>query len=82
MTNAGRFVSPLLFCPQASAKYPRGNEVDRVTGVTLSLATGGTRGDAAGDVYISIDHIYGTPFADFLEGNDLANMILRAAVTM
>jgi Ca2+-binding RTX toxin-like protein len=45
-------------------------------GVALSLVTGGTGGDAAGDVYISIDHIYGTPFADVLEGNDLPNMIL------
>ena len=45
-------------------------------GVALSLVTGGTGGDAESDVYISIENIYGTPFDDFLEGNDLPNTIL------
>jgi Ca2+-binding RTX toxin-like protein len=45
-------------------------------GVALSLVTGGTGGDAEGDVYLSIEDIYGTPFDDFLEGNDLPNTIL------
>jgi Ca2+-binding RTX toxin-like protein len=45
-------------------------------GVALSLVTGGTGGDAAGDVYVSIENIYGTAFDDFLEGNDLPNTIL------
>src|SRR5262245_63314915 len=45
-------------------------------GVALSLVTGGTGGDAAGDVYVSVENIYGTAFDDFLEGNDLPNTIL------
>jgi Ca2+-binding RTX toxin-like protein len=45
-------------------------------GVAMSLITGGTGGDAAGDVYVSIENIYGTAFDDFLEGNDLPNTFL------
>ena len=45
-------------------------------GVAMSLVTGGTGGDAAGDVYVSIENIYGTAFNDSLEGNDLPNTIL------
>ena len=45
-------------------------------GVAMSLVTGGTGGDAAGDVYVSIENINGTAFNDFLEGNDLPNTIL------
>src|SRR5262245_22790982 len=45
-------------------------------GVALSLVTGGTGGDAAGDVYVSVENIYGTTFDDVLEGNDLTNTIL------
>ena len=33
-------------------------------------------GDAAGDVYVSVENINGTAFNDFLEGNDLPNTIL------
>ena len=45
-------------------------------GVALSLVTGGTGGDAVGDVYISIENIYGTAFDDLLEGDNQANTIL------
>jgi Ca2+-binding RTX toxin-like protein len=45
-------------------------------GVALSLVTGGTGGDAEGDVYISIENIYGTAFNDLLEGDNQANTIL------
>src|SRR5215510_4069542 len=48
-------------------------------GVAMSLVTGGTGGDAAGDVYVSIENIYGTAFDDSLEGNDLPNTILAGA---
>src|SRR5262245_19644315 len=48
-------------------------------GVAMSLVTGGTGGDAAGDVYVSIENIYGTAFDDFLEGNDVSNTILAGA---
>jgi hypothetical protein len=45
-------------------------------GVAMSLVTGGTGGDAEGDVYVSVENIYGTAFNDFLEGNDFPNTIL------
>src|SRR5262245_39414495 len=48
-------------------------------GVALSLVTGGTGGDAEGDVYVSIENVYGTAFDDFLEGNDIPNTILAGA---
>jgi Ca2+-binding RTX toxin-like protein len=46
-----------------------------VAGVAASLARGGTSGDAAGDVYLSIENMMGTEFDDVLEGNDQANEI-------
>ena len=46
------------------------------TGVAASPATGGTGGEAAGDVFVSIEDLYGSNFDDFLEGNDQANTIL------
>src|SRR5262245_42874534 len=49
-------------------------------GVALSLVTGGTAGDAEGDVYVSVENIYGTPFDDSLEGNDLPNTILAGEI--
>ena len=46
------------------------------TGVTASLARGGgTAGDAAGDVYVSIENMWGSYYADVLEGDDQANNI-------
>ena len=44
-------------------------------GVVASLANGGTAGDAAGDVYVSIENMWGSEFDDVLEGNDQANSI-------
>jgi Ca2+-binding RTX toxin-like protein len=44
-------------------------------GVIVSLASGGTAGDAAGDIYISIEDLWGSNHDDFLEGNDQANSI-------
>src|SRR5262249_2836576 len=49
------------------------------SGVVASLATGGTDGEAAGDVYVSIEDLYGSDFNDVLEGNDQANTILGMA---
>src|SRR5262245_47058489 len=44
-------------------------------GVTASLASGGTGGDAAGDVYVSIENMSGSNFDDVLEGDNQANRI-------
>jgi Ca2+-binding RTX toxin-like protein len=44
-------------------------------GVTASLASGGTGGDAAGDVYVSIENMFGSNFDDVLEGDNQANRI-------
>lgn len=67
----------------AGADFIDGGEgTDRVgftlaaRGVIASLATGGVSGEAAGDVYVSIEDLYGTEFDDVLEGNDQANIIL------
>src|SRR5215831_733853 len=58
-----------------------GDGIDEVTyrtapsGVTASLASGGTGGDAAGDVYVSIENMWGSNFDDVLEGDNQANTI-------
>ncbi|MEH3086241.1 MAG: PA14 domain-containing protein [Xylophilus ampelinus] len=44
-------------------------------GVTADLGTGGSRGDALGDVYTSIENLLGSRYADNLIGNDGANLI-------
>ena len=46
-----------------------------LAGVTVSLASGGTGGDAAGDAYVSIENMWGSNFDDVLEGDDQANRI-------
>lgn len=38
------------------------------SGVTLDLDTGGTRGDARGDTYSSIEQVIGTNYADIIGG--------------
>lgn len=38
-------------------------------GVALSLATGGTGGDAAGDIFISIERVIGSKFNDTISGS-------------
>ncbi|KPF67295.1 hypothetical protein IP88_12340 [alpha proteobacterium AAP81b] len=45
------------------------------SGVTVNLATGGTRGLAAGDTYVSIENITATNFADNLTGDAGVNVI-------
>jgi Ca2+-binding RTX toxin-like protein len=58
-------------------KLDGGNGIDLVsfanakTGVTASLS-GGTRGDAADDIYISIEGFLGSSFDDIFTGNGLA----------
>ena len=43
--------------------------------IVASLVTGGTAGDAAGDIYVSIENLWGSYHDDILEGNDQANTI-------
>ncbi|MFD0917927.1 hypothetical protein ACFQ14_16090 [Pseudahrensia aquimaris] len=44
-------------------------------GVALSLMTGGTGGEAAGDTFISIEAVYGTEFDDTIEGDNGVNRL-------
>jgi Ca2+-binding RTX toxin-like protein len=49
------------------------------TAVTVNLATGVHTGDAAGDQFVSIEGVVGTPYADTLTGDDGANVLLGGA---
>jgi Ca2+-binding RTX toxin-like protein len=44
-------------------------------GVTADLVSGGTGGEAAGDVYVDIERMVGSRFADTLRGDALANRL-------
>jgi Ca2+-binding RTX toxin-like protein len=48
---------------------------DATTGVTASLLTGGTAGEAAGDVYLEIENIWGSDFNDVLTGDNGAGQV-------
>jgi Tol biopolymer transport system component/Ca2+-binding RTX toxin-like protein len=48
------------------------------SGILINLLTGETKGDAAGDVFLSIEEIEGSYYADTLVG-DATNNILRGA---
>jgi Ca2+-binding RTX toxin-like protein len=43
--------------------------IGATSGVRVSLATGGQTGDAAGDQFISIEHLEGSDHADWLQGD-------------
>ena len=45
------------------------------SGVTASLATGGTSGEAAGDTFESIELLIGSDFDDTLSGDGFANLV-------
>jgi serralysin len=48
---------------------------DGSAAVFASLLYGGITGDAAGDTYLSIENMIGTPYDDFLQGNNEANTL-------
>ncbi len=48
-------------------------------GVTLDLATGGSRGDANGDAFVDIENVIGSDGADVISGNDQANWLQGGA---
>jgi serralysin len=45
------------------------------TRVVVDLLTGGTAGDAAGDTYVSIEKVKGSPFSDILRGANNADIL-------
>ncbi|MGI8605381.1 MAG: calcium-binding protein [Verrucomicrobiales bacterium] len=50
--------------------------LDAKAGVALSLLTGGTGGDAAGDSFVSVENVEGSDeFADTIEGDHFANWL-------
>lgn len=49
---------------------------DAAAGVALNLVTGGSAGEAAGDVYSGIEYVYGSAFADVIAGNDATNRLV------
>ncbi len=48
-------------------------------GISLNLATGGTRGDAAGDSFIGIERVLGSAFDDLIIGDAAANLLVGGA---
>jgi Ca2+-binding RTX toxin-like protein len=48
---------------------------DATAGVVLSLATGGTGGDAAGDTFTGIEFVYGSAFDDSITGDGAVNRL-------
>lgn len=50
--------------------------VNATTGVTVDLVTGGSGGEADGDVYISIERVGGSAFSDLLTGDGNNNILL------
>lgn len=50
--------------------------VTSFAGVTVSLATGGTGGDAAGDTFSGVENVAGTNFNDTIAGDAAGNYLL------
>ncbi len=48
-------------------------------GISLNLATGGSRGDALGDIFDGIEQVLGSGFADVIVGNESANQLTGGA---
>lgn len=44
-------------------------------GVTVNLSSGGTGGDAQGDIYTSIERVIGSAFADVIDGDGSDNVL-------
>ena len=80
-TLSGRGGNDLLSGGLGGDDLAGGNGVDyavytsAAAGVTLSLATGGTGGEANGDEYSGIEGVQGSSFADQIAGDGLANTL-------
>ena len=48
---------------------------DAATGVTLDMVSGGSGGDAAGDVFIDVENLLGSAFGDTISGTAIRNLI-------
>ena len=44
--------------------------------MTLSLVTGGTGGEAAGDTFKNVEYVYGSSFKDVITGDDRINRLV------
>jgi len=70
-----------VFANIGADSYFGGDGIDSVSyrfaasSVTLNLATGGTGGIAAGDIYDSIERIFGSNFDDFITGSLSADFL-------
>ncbi|MEO8722342.1 MAG: calcium-binding protein [Sphingobium sp.] len=59
--------------------YGIASYANATSGVSLSLVSGGTGGEAAGDSFFNIYGVNGSAYADQIEGDDLANSLIGGA---
>lgn len=81
-TLVGGFASDILIGDSGADNLNGGEGVDLASyvtataGVIANLSSGGSGGEAAGDVYTGIENLAGTNFNDSLTGDDWDNILL------